>query len=115
MRFREAYFTPTISKQANKVCGGVQVYVEDRDVFDPITTGLAMIVTQRQEFPEYRWRSQDVTSFWLDKLTGSDRARLVIDAGGDVDEIVAGWQDELAEFRRKRKKYLLYHQVRGRR
>ncbi|MBW9210525.1 DUF1343 domain-containing protein [Mumia sp. zg.B21] len=115
VRFREAYFTPTISKQANKVCGGVQVYVEDRDAFDPITTGLTMIVTQRQEFPDYRWRSQDVTSFWLDKLTGSERARLVIDAGGDVDEIVAGWQDELAEFRRTRKKYLIYHQVRGRR
>ncbi|MGH1564584.1 exo-beta-N-acetylmuramidase NamZ family protein [Mumia sp. DW29H23] len=113
VRFREAYFTPTISKQVNKVCGGVQVYVEDRDAFDAIKTGLAMIVTQRQEFPEYRWRSQDVTSFWLDKLTGTDRARLVIDAGGDVDEIVAGWQEDLAEFRRKRKQYLIYHHVRG--
>lgn len=115
VRFREAYFTPTISKQANKVCGGVQVYVEDREAFDAITTGLAMIVTQRQEFPEYGWRSQDGPSYWLDKLTGTDRARLVIDAGGDVDEIVAGWQDDLAEFRKKRKKYLIYHQMRGRR
>lgn len=113
VRFREAYFTPTISKQANKVCGGVQVYVEDRDAFDAIRTGLTMIVTQRQEFPEYRWRSQDVTSFWLDKLTGTSRARLVIDAGGDVDEIVAGWQDDLAEFRRTRDKYLIYRRMRG--
>jgi hypothetical protein len=27
--------------------------------------------------------------------------------------VVAGWQDELAEFRRVREKYLIYHQMRS--
>ena len=34
--FREAYFTPTFSKQAGTVCGGVQVHVTDPSTFDPI-------------------------------------------------------------------------------
>ncbi|MGH8822966.1 MAG: exo-beta-N-acetylmuramidase NamZ family protein [Jiangellaceae bacterium] len=111
--FREAYFNPTFSKHAGNVCGGVQVYVHDRDTYDPIRTGLTMIIAARQEFPQYRWRSQDgPTSFWLDKLTGSDRARLAIDAGADIDEVVDGWQDELAEFRKVREKYLIYLKVR---
>jgi uncharacterized protein YbbC (DUF1343 family) len=107
--FREAYFNPTFSKWSGQACGGVEVQVTDRDAFDPISTGLTMIITARQEFPQYKWRSQDgPTSFWIDKLTGSDRARLAIDAGADIDEVVAGWQEELAEFRTVREQYLIY-------
>ena len=59
----------------------------------------------RQEGLErLRWRSDN----WIDKLTGSTRVRTMIDAGADTDEVVAGWQEELAAFRRMRKKYLVY-------
>ncbi len=34
--------------------------------------------------------------------------RTMIDAGADADEVVAGWQEELAAFRRMRRKYLIY-------
>ena len=44
----------------------------------------------------------------MDKLTGSTRVRTMIDAGADTDEVVAGWQEELAAFRGTRRKYLLY-------
>lgn len=111
--FREAYFDPTFSKWRGESCGGVEVEVTDRDALDAIRTGLEMIIVARQEFPQYQWRSQDgPTSFWLDKLTGTDRARLAIDAGADIDEVIAGWQDDLAEFRETREKYLIYHQMR---
>ncbi|MGH3449499.1 MAG: exo-beta-N-acetylmuramidase NamZ family protein, partial [Haloechinothrix sp.] len=111
--FRQAYFKPTFSKWVGKTCGGVQVYVTDRDTFDPIRTAIAMIVTQRRLYPQYKWREASGTTFWMDKLTGSSRARLAIDAGADFDEVVAGWQDELAEFRRLREQHLLYKKTRG--
>ena len=44
----------------------------------------------------------------LDRLTGSDQVRRAIDGGADADEVVAGWQTELAEFRGVRERYLLY-------
>ena len=34
--FRPMYFTPTFEDHANKVCGGVQVHVTDRDKFDAV-------------------------------------------------------------------------------
>ncbi|MEV5107214.1 exo-beta-N-acetylmuramidase NamZ domain-containing protein [Streptomyces massasporeus] len=104
VRFREAYFAPTFSKFQGKTIGGVQVHVHDRAAFDPVRTGIALLVTAKQVWSGFAWRPDH----WIDKLTGSTRVRTMIDAGADTDEVVAGWQEELAAFRRTRRTYLLY-------
>ncbi|MFG2809214.1 exo-beta-N-acetylmuramidase NamZ family protein [Streptomyces massasporeus] len=104
VRFREAYFAPTFSKFQGKTIGGVQVHVHDRAAFDPVRTGIALLVTAKQVWSGFAWRPDN----WIDKLTGSTRVRTMIDAGADTDEVVAGWQEELAAFRRMRRTYLLY-------
>ncbi|MEU0215757.1 DUF1343 domain-containing protein [Streptomyces sp. NPDC006265] len=104
VRFREAYFAPTFSKYQGKTIGGVQVHVHDRAAFDPVRTGIALLVTAKQVWSGFAWRPDN----WIDKLTGSTRVRTMIDAGGDTDAVVAGWQQDLAVFRRTRRKYLLY-------
>ena len=106
--FREAYFAPTTSKHAGKTCGGVQLHVGDRDRLDVIRTAITMIVTARRLYPaDFAWR-ETAAPFWIDRLTGSDQVRRAIDGGADADEVVAGWQQELAEFRAVRERYLLY-------
>ncbi|GGS69548.1 exo-beta-N-acetylmuramidase NamZ family protein [Streptomyces violaceus] len=104
VRFREAYFAPTFSKFQGKTIGGVQVHVHDRAAFDPVRTGIALLVTAKQVWSGFAWRPDN----WIDKLTGSTRVRTMIDAGADTDEVVAGWQQELAAFRRVRREYLVY-------
>jgi uncharacterized protein YbbC (DUF1343 family) len=104
VRFREAYFAPTFSKYQGKTIGGVQVHVHDRAAFDPVRTGIALLVTAKQVWSGFAWRPDN----WIDKLTGSTRVRTMIDAGADTDAVVAGWQEDLAAFRRTRRKYLLY-------
>lgn len=109
VRFREGYFNPTFSKWSGQVCGGVEVQVTDRKRFDPIRTGLSMIITQRQLFDQYGWRDQDGPgSYWLDKLTGNENIRLAIEAGADIDEVSCVWADDLAEFADLRRSYLIY-------
>src|SRR5918997_1806657 len=44
VEFREAYFNPTFNKHVGVVCGGVQVYVTDPAAFDPVRTGVAMLI-----------------------------------------------------------------------
>lgn len=107
-RFREAYFTPTFSKWAGRVCGGVELQVASRRDFEPIRTALAMIIAQRRAFPQYGWRSQDTSSFWLDKLTGNQAVRLAIEAGAEADDVVTLWADELDAFSEQRESHLLY-------
>lgn len=104
VRFREAYFAPTFSKFQGRTVGGVQVHVTDRDAYDPVRTGIALLVTARKAWDGFAWRPDD----WIDKLTGSARVRTMIDAGADTDEVTGAWQEELAAFRRIRKEYLLY-------
>jgi uncharacterized protein YbbC (DUF1343 family) len=104
VRFREAYFAPTFSKFQGKTVGGVQLHVHDRAAFDPVRTGIALLVTAKRTWDGFAWRSDN----WIDKLTGSTQVRTMIDAGADTDEVVAGWEAELAAFRRTRRQYLLY-------
>ncbi|MEU6595902.1 exo-beta-N-acetylmuramidase NamZ family protein [Streptomyces flaveolus] len=104
VRFREAYFSPTFSKFQGKTVGGVQIHVTDRAAYDPVRTGIALLVTARKAWSGFAWRSDN----WIDKLTGSARVRTMIDAGAGTDEVVGAWQEELAAFRRVRKGYLLY-------
>ncbi|WP_405986546.1 exo-beta-N-acetylmuramidase NamZ domain-containing protein [Streptomyces sp. NBC_00872] len=104
VRFREAYFAPTFSKFQGKTIGGVQLHVHDRTLFDPVRTGIALLVTAKRSWSGFAWRPDN----WIDKLTGSTRVRTLIDAGAGTDEVVDAWQDELAAFRRVRRGYLLY-------
>ncbi|POX62615.1 DUF1343 domain-containing protein [Streptomyces sp. Ru62] len=104
VRFREAYFTPTFSKFQGKTVGGLQIHVTDRAAYDPVRTGIALLVTARKAWGGFAWRSDN----WIDKLTGSAQVRTMIDAGAGTDEVTGAWQEELAAFRRVRKGYLLY-------
>ncbi|MEU8080011.1 DUF1343 domain-containing protein [Catellatospora citrea] len=114
VRFREAYFVPTIAGHhpplLNKLCAGVEVKVTDRAAYDPIRTAVAMLVEARK-YPAFAWRADSydpVRPYWVDKLTGSPRLRTMIDAGADVDDVVGSWSQELADFERRRRPYLLY-------
>ncbi|MFB6579996.1 exo-beta-N-acetylmuramidase NamZ domain-containing protein [Streptomyces sp. NPDC056402] len=102
--FREAYFTPTFSKHVGKVCGGVRLIVHDRAAFDPVRAGIGLLVTARRVWSGFGWRADH----WIDRLTGSDRVRTLVDAGADVDEVAGDWAAGLARFAAVREEYLLY-------
>ncbi|MFE0641438.1 exo-beta-N-acetylmuramidase NamZ domain-containing protein [Streptomyces sp. NPDC058877] len=104
VHFREAYFAPTFSKFRGRTVGGVQLHVHDRDAFDPVRTGIGLLVTARTSWSGFAWRPDH----WIDKLTGSSRVRTLIDAGAGVDEVVGAWQTDLAAFRAVRSAHLLY-------
>ncbi|MFD7977864.1 exo-beta-N-acetylmuramidase NamZ domain-containing protein [Streptomyces sp. NPDC059071] len=104
VRFREAYFAPTFSKFQGKTVGGMQLMVHDREAFDPVRTGIALLVTARRSWSGFAWRADH----WIDKLTGSARVRTLIDAGATADEVVAAWETDLAAFRAVRREYLMY-------
>lgn len=102
--FREAYFTPSFSKYTGKTCGGVRLLVHDREAFDPVRAGIGLLVTARQVWSGFAWRSDQ----WIDRLTGSDRVRRMVDAGAGVEEIAGDWAAGLAGFAAAREQYLLY-------
>ena len=108
VEFREAYFTPSISKNANLLCGGVQVQITDPHKVEAITAATHMIVEARKLYPEFAWRAENPPGRWIDLLTGSDRFRTMLTADATAEEIVAAWKSETDAWTARRAKYLLY-------
>lgn len=110
--FREAYFSPTFSKHEGKTIGGVQLHISSPRELDPIRAALTMIVEIRRLYPDaFEWRYDawdKERPYWIDKLTGSGYVRKAVDSQASLDEIEAGWQQELRRFRRRRERYLEY-------
>ncbi|MER5491957.1 DUF1343 domain-containing protein [Streptomyces sp. NPDC002490] len=109
VRLREAYFVPAFGKFANTTVGGVQLHVHDRTAFDPVRTGIGLLITAKRTWRDFRWRfDPGPGTFWVDHLTGSPLVRTAIDGGAEVDEVVAAWRAELSGFRAVRRRYLSY-------
>jgi uncharacterized protein YbbC (DUF1343 family) len=96
--FRPATFTPTFSKHAGTVCGGVQVYIIDREVAQPVALGLAMLSVMRElSDGEFAWRKGEAGDYFIDRLYGSDCLRNGEEALSDP-----------SAFASRRAPYLLY-------
>jgi len=109
--FRAACFTPWYGACTGQLCGGVQMHVLDREIFNAVETGLKMIEVVRRMYPgRFEWRRSDEKRipYWLDQLMGTDRVRRQMEAGVSVEDISAGWQPELRAYDAMRSKYLLY-------
>lgn len=111
--FRPLTFRPTFHKHAGIDCGGVQVHVTDRDRFQPVRAGLALLVEMRRQAPDrFAWRTEPyefvADPIAIDLLFGSGRERLAIEAGADWQEIAAAWEPEERAFAERRRAALLY-------
>lgn len=107
--FRPTYFTPTFSKHANISCGGVQIHIRDREAMRPVELGIHLLHGLRELDPgAFAWREGREGTYSLDLLLGSDRPRHMLDEGGSVAQIIAGWEDDARAFEERRRPFLLY-------
>ncbi|MFC7364125.1 MULTISPECIES: exo-beta-N-acetylmuramidase NamZ domain-containing protein [Bhargavaea] len=101
--FRAASFTPMFSKHSGKLSHGIQVHITDRDDYKPVETGLHIVKTIHDLYPE------DVTlTNFFDNLIGNGWIRQGIENGMTVEEMKAEWEEELEAFKEVRETYLLY-------
>jgi uncharacterized protein YbbC (DUF1343 family) len=113
VRFRAACFTPTFHKHAGQLCGGVFVHVTDRRRFPAFLAYLLLIEKARKQGPRrFAWRQPpyeyEHVKPPIDILCGTDRVRLSLERGEPVRRLLPQWRSELAAFKRRRAKYLLY-------
>ncbi|MFD5215879.1 exo-beta-N-acetylmuramidase NamZ domain-containing protein [Microbacterium sp. NPDC058345] len=106
VEFREAYFTPTFSKNAGQVCAGVQIHIMDAEKVDAIAVATHMLVEARRLYDDFAWRGDG--GRWIGLLTGSGRFQQQLEAGASAEGIIAAWQPELKRFVDDTRPYLLY-------
>ena len=110
VRFEATTFTPGLPGSSVEVkwkgqrCSGVELVVTDRDDFEPVRTGLAVVAAFRRDNPgEFRWRAAH-----FDRLAGVGWLREGIEAGMDTDELARRWSEALVAWRARVAPYLIY-------
>lgn len=113
VHFRPVWFEPTFHKHAGHTCGGCQLHVTDRDVFDPVLASVAWMSEAHAQAPDaFRWRQPpyeyELEKLPIDILAGSPALRTQIDAGREPRRIAEGWHEGLDRFKRLRQAFLRY-------
>ena len=93
---------PTAAKHKGLTIPGIRFVITDRRAYRPVRTSLLLIDEIRRQHPtDFAWTRT------IDRLTGSDKVRLAIDAGR-LAPLLDEWDREAAAFVESRKPYLLY-------
>jgi uncharacterized protein YbbC (DUF1343 family) len=112
VRFRACGFQPTFQKHVGQTCGGVQLHVTERAVFEPVKVGIAMVKTAHDLYgAEFGWKEPPYEYVYdknpFDVIAGTNSLRRGIEEGRSLEELTS-WQGEVAAFKQKRANYLLY-------
>jgi uncharacterized protein YbbC (DUF1343 family)/CubicO group peptidase (beta-lactamase class C family) len=102
VRFAPIRFIPKSSVHKDVECGGVNIIITNRDLFEPVITGFEMAAQLKKLFPK---------DFLIERFNRLLANQKVFDAfrqGSDARAMRQVWEPELDAFRAIRKKYLLY-------
>jgi len=113
VRFQETSFTPQFDKWQGELCHGLQINVTDPRAYKPFYTTLAIIQEIITAWPDqfcfipppYEYEFERLP---IDIIIGDETIRKGLEAGRDLDELEASWQEDLEGFLEIRKQYLLY-------
>lgn len=111
--FRPIHFLPTFQKHSGKDCGGVFIHVTDRETFEPVLTGLALVKTVFDLYPiDFKWKQTPYEYVFdrnpFDVIDGSLKTREFIEKKKDIKELKSSWLEDEKKFSQSREKYLLY-------
>jgi uncharacterized protein YbbC (DUF1343 family) len=106
--FRGLYFTPTFSKNAEVLCGGVQLHITDRQKFKPVHVGWAMLDVVRHIYPNDFQIQKPYKEGGKCMLQFNTGCGYIYDDKYTLDEQFAILDKETQEFGKTRQKYLIY-------
>lgn len=101
-RFIPVDFTPASSIYAHQKCGGVNIFMTDRDALDAPELGVEIASALHTLYPNH----YDMTK--LDALMVNKESVDAVAAGQDPRRIAERWGDKIEEFKAVRAKYLIY-------
>lgn len=111
--FRPLYFKPTFHKFKDEACGGVFVHVTDVTVFESFYTGLAMVKTAHDLYPnEFDWRHEPyeyvTDKLAIDILSGSAQFRLNVERDESLADYRNAYIGEARDFHKQAVDFSLY-------
>ncbi|MEW8955922.1 hypothetical protein [Clostridium sp.] len=109
VKFRPLYYTPTFSKHEGKMCGGVQMHLDDIREVNGVEVGLHLLETIiKMDKGDLEFIESEGYGIFLDSISGTRVLREKLGRELSADEILSRWNEETKEFRDKASKYYLY-------
>jgi uncharacterized protein YbbC (DUF1343 family) len=110
---RPTGFTPTFQKHAGRLCLGVFVHPVDREVFNPVRTGLALMRGLYELWPrDFGWKpppyEYEAERLPIDVIAGGTWTREWVEGRYPWEDFDARERADAAAFRDERSEYLLY-------
>lgn len=100
--FVPTFFTPTTSVFTGERCGGVQMYVTDREALNAVQVGLTLAVTLRDLYAEH-WQPDKLQTLLVNR-----QAFGALQSGQSAADISAGWAGDLAAWEARASAFWLY-------
>lgn len=110
---RPVFFEPTFHKHTGRLCGGLDLHVVDRKVYQPYPTSLALLQAVARLWPaewglreppyEYEYERRP-----MDLILGQKGLVDRVTSGADLSGLVDEWQPEIDDFVEKCRKYYIY-------
>ena len=102
VRFVPVRFTPNASVNKGLECGGVNVFITNRNSFEPVLTGLEIAAQIFKMYP----KEFNVDKF--NRLLVNDKIFTAFKQGSEAKALRQIWESDLEKFKVVRQKYLLY-------
>jgi uncharacterized protein YbbC (DUF1343 family) len=106
--FRVLHFRPFYQTYAGQKCQGVQLHISAREKFSPYRTGLYILQTHLQLYPDQDLFINPDRVTFFNKISGTDKITKMLKKHVPVSEIEHWWQGDLAAFMALRAKHLIY-------
>ncbi len=102
MRFVPIKYKPTTSVFKGEEVGGINIFITNRETFEPIRTGVEIAVALRKLYP-IDWKLDKYLNLIVNQTSFEQIKRA--DA---PEEIERAWQKNLIDFKARRASFLLY-------
>lgn len=102
VRFVPRYFTPSASKHQGERCGGVDLFVTDREVLNSVDVGLAVAAALAKLYPDH-WQTKSLTRLLMHQQT-----KQAIENGKPLQELKGMARQGVDSFKRRRAEFLMY-------
>ncbi len=108
--FRPLSFKPYYGKQIGKQLSGVQIHITDNATINLTNIQLHVIEVLIKLYPDKNpfVLADSNRNAMFDKVAGTDDVRKKLTNGVSASTIIESWQNNVAQFMKVRKKYLLY-------
>jgi len=106
IKVRPVHFTPNMSKHEGKHCAGIEIFLRDKSVFEPVKFGYELLNIIRKDYKEFEFRVPwtEGSNQMIDLLTGDNKLKTNV----DLNLIFEGFKQDEKTFEESIRRFKLY-------